>query len=757
MPITIPNNLPDTPGQIETIFNANSEFLYSEFSPFTNGQQSGQLLGGILSDQQPFVYTTIDQGQTGGLSQLPSVVQDIGDIVGINQDSVNDVTRVSKFLASSWGVQFLATQVAIQRLAPFDEIRVYNPLSPLLATVQPMTLGFGSLPVRHVEGNISGDASAPPSTVGDSSLPTPAAGQGKGLIRGGDANSALTTLQSKWVSSNGSNGTSGLSGLLSSVGSTFNSFFGNPQQSPGTYRADEQTADLMYNSKIVYITPNSDNALYSWLMPWYNDDNTGQGSNSSGYKLFPNPEMILDDADTNRFQYQQVSVRSSKTINDSDYGGQLEVGYTPAANGGTYGDSIYLTGPGVFTNSDILVNFADYVDPNQEYTTKLSNPNDPNVQAVTAQLQNIIKNIQSDTTVYNATSAMLSALLPTAFVNYDDVNNLTDLNNGGNGLNSTEQEYIYGSPATSGQTIPKAIDETYKRSGGASLRMATSFLSDGINLLDIVPSDLSINSNPTVQIVYPGWTTYSPYDDDLIAFYFYDVVNSNFIPFRATVKGISEGNTAFWDELRFIGRADQLYSYNGFSRTLTFTFNVVISSVAELMPTWKKINYMASSVKPSNYTHGQSIQQLFDRFIVPPMFMVTIGDLYRFQPIIITSLNVNIPDDASWETLNEINAPSGWSYLNGIISSPTVGKNYGQLPREAEIAVTCNLLEKERATVGGSHFGHEPRVDSWESLSPNDRFLTTNDTFLPPPTLLHKRFVEWNDGSDAGDDIGYSS
>ena len=59
-------------------------------------------------------------------------------------------------------------------------------------------------------------------------------------------------------------------------------------------------------------------------------------------------------------------------------------------------------------------------------------------------------------------------------------------------------------------------------------------------------------------------------------------MNSKFIPFRATVKGISEGNTAFWDELRFIGRSDQLYSYNGFSRTLSFTFNVVINSVREL-------------------------------------------------------------------------------------------------------------------------------------------------------------------------------
>ena len=184
---------------------------------------------------------------------------------------------------------------------------------------------------------------------------------------------------------------------------------------------------------------------------------------------------------------------------------------------------------------------------------------------------------------------------------------------------------------------------------------------------------------------------------------------------------------------------------------------MVISSVMELLPTWKKINYMASSVKPSNYTKGTSVNNVYDRFIVPPMFMLTIGDLYKFQPVVMTSVNVNIPDDAAWETLNEINSPNGWSYLNGIISSPRTEKNYGQLPREAEIAVTCNVLEKERATLGGSHFGHQPRVDSWEGLAHQDRFLSSTDVFLPAPTTLHKEFVEWNDGSDSADDTEYSN
>jgi hypothetical protein len=125
------------------------------------------------------------------------------------------------------------------------------------------------------------------------------------------------------------------------------------------------------------------------------------------------------------------------------------------------------------------------------------------------------------------------------------------------------------------------------------------------------------------------------------------------------------------------------------------------------------------------------------------MMMVTIGDLYKFQPIVITSLTVNIPEDASWETLNEKNS-NNWSYLNGLITAPNPYIGYGQLPREAEIAVTCNLLEKERAIMGGSHFGHAPRVDNWENLSPDDVFLTRNVPYLLKPTSLHERMVVFN-------------
>ena len=286
----VPKNYPSgpAPGKLELILNANSTYLYHEFNPYTNYKDS--VLASVLSNRQPFLYTYIDQYQNGIFNKLPQSVQSLGSIVGITPDTVDDVVRVSKFVISSWGIQFLVTQAAIQRMAPFDETRIYNPLSSILATVYPLTLGLGERPVRHIEGGLLGLANSvtsivginlesgfqtPASTVGNAALPTVNTGQGKGLIRGSDAVKGASSFQSKWSPSSGTGGP--LSNFASSIGNSFKSFFGGAPKSPGTYRADEQSADMMYNTKNKYYIGKTGDirvALH-WLQPWYNDSNTG--------------------------------------------------------------------------------------------------------------------------------------------------------------------------------------------------------------------------------------------------------------------------------------------------------------------------------------------------------------------------------------------------------------------------------------------------------------------------------------------------
>ena len=210
-----------------------------------------------------------------------------------------------------------------------------------------------------------------------------------------------------------------------------------------------------------------------------------------------------------------------------------------------------------------------------------------------------------------------------------------------------------------------------------------------------------------------GVIEYDPYKDDQIAFYFHDLVNDKYIPFRATVKGLSEQLAADWSEVSYIGRADKLYNYTGFKRSISFNFQVVAMSISELMPMWKRINYLASLTKPSKYT-PYKIESQISNFITPPLITFTIGDMYKEQPLILQSVGITIPDEALWETLSEkYSNEDDWSYLNGKIkwdgsAGFQVGVNRGfvaQFPRECDITISGVLLEQERPQTGKNNFG----------------------------------------------------
>jgi len=204
-----------------------------------------------------------------------------------------------------------------------------------------------------------------------------------------------------------------------------------------------------------------------------------------------------------------------------------------------------------------------------------------------------------------------------------------------------------------------------------------------------------VNQSDLINVLRVQSKTDDFINKDLIKFYFYDIYNQKYIPFRATVKGISERSVSSWDDFQYIGNADKVFNYKGFTRGLGFSFNVVAMSVKELLPMWQRINYLMSLTKPANYKNG---------FIVPPLVMMTIGDIYNNQPIVINSINMTIPDNATWETVSDSYAFSQFQYLNGRLKSKNLVA-LAQFPREAEISIDANILEKETPKVGRNNFG----------------------------------------------------
>lgn len=134
--------------------------------------------------------------------------------------------------------------------------------------------------------------------------------------------------------------------------------------------------------------------------------------------------------------------------------------------------------------------------------------------------------------------------------------------------------------------------------------------------------------------------------DDLVPFYFKiynaDANNSStFIQFRALLNGISDDFAPEWRSTRFMGRGENFYTYDGFERTFTFSFDVYAQSRPELLRIYQKLNYLASAMAPSYSGAG---------FMRGTFMELTIGDYIVNTPGILEGIKFDIDDNSPWET-----------------------------------------------------------------------------------------------------------
>ena len=246
---------------------------------------------------------------------------------------------------------------------------------------------------------------------------------------------------------------------------------------------------------------------------------------------------------------------------------------------------------------------------------------------------------------------------------------------------------------------------------------------------------------------------YHPYRDDQIAFYFHDLVNDKYIPFRCTVSGISDTNNAKWGEINYIGRSDRTFNYTGFSRNISFKFKVAAMSIAELLPMWSRINYLIGLTRPSNYKNNTTKIETINynsSFVIPPLVTFTIGDLYKEQPIILENVSIVIPEDSIWETLPE-KSNDDWSYLGGkIVWKDSIGK-FAQFPLECEISIGGQLLERETPMTGKNNFADVADFESDSSVFSNNMGFDNRNKALPESEQV-KRIMNIG-GRQANDDF----
>ena len=113
-----------------------------------------------------------------------------------------------------------------------------------------------------------------------------------------------------------------------------------------------------------------------------------------------------------------------------------------------------------------------------------------------------------------------------------------------------------------------------------------------------------------------------------------------FMHFRAFIDSFSDSYSADWGSVRYLGRGEKFYNYNGFDRTISLSFTVAAQSKPELIPMYKKLNYLASNLTPDYSPFG---------YMRGPLVQLTMGGYLYEQVGFITALTYDIPNDTTWE------------------------------------------------------------------------------------------------------------
>ena len=111
--------------------------------------------------------------------------------------------------------------------------------------------------------------------------------------------------------------------------------------------------------------------------------------------------------------------------------------------------------------------------------------------------------------------------------------------------------------------------------------------------------------------------------------------------FRAFLDDFVDNYSATHNETKYNGRAENFYTYNSFNRNINLSFKIAAQSRHEMMPLYRKLNFLASNTAPEyNKTSGR---------IMTPYIRLTVGSYLNRVPGVITGIGISWQKDYPWE------------------------------------------------------------------------------------------------------------
>ena len=321
--------------------------------------------------------------------------------------------------------------------------------------------------------------------------------------------------------------------------------------------------------------------------------------------------------------------------------GQLGIGYNyfnvydpNTTPGNTWPDNTDL----IHANNTWTYDQRDIISP---YKTTSVGPDDPNTSPdrqgsiASPKIQDfraILRSKLQDTQLKAATTSGATPLAP----NYNEFNIERRVNLGDPGQRSNKDysSYSAGVIVDTGDG-PKSA---YNGSGGFTNVPGLGNAPLGLDKINSLPLYRSTGVT-TAEVDNQNIT------NDLVKFRIAIIDNDapnfkTFLHFRAFLGNMSDSYSANWTGFNYLGRGEQFFTYGGFTRQISLSWTVAAQSKQELIPMYKKLNFLASTLTPDYSPNG---------YMRGNLAQLTVGGYLYEVPGIITSLTYDMAEDTPWE------------------------------------------------------------------------------------------------------------
>ena len=115
-----------------------------------------------------------------------------------------------------------------------------------------------------------------------------------------------------------------------------------------------------------------------------------------------------------------------------------------------------------------------------------------------------------------------------------------------------------------------------------------------------------------------------------------------FLHFKSFLDDITDSFGATWDSFKYLGRGENFYTYQGFTRAIDLSFTVPSFTRGQMKTNYLKLGYLASSLTPNYNPQGG--------YMRGPLIKLTIGDYIKDQWGFIETLTYKVNgSDSTWE------------------------------------------------------------------------------------------------------------